>query len=158
VDLPHQLVGQVWRLYPGMNSKFFFRNSEDGFSFPELVCAMGIVATVLVVMIGTLISGLEALQKGTGYNHAAIIAQRSLEIYNAMDYSLIPVNDPVPGPVISSEEGFTIETRILEGEYPPTGTGLYFKKVIVTVSKKDITNPKRNIAVRMYTFLRDDGK
>ena len=100
---------------------------QRGVSFPELVFAMALVALVLVTMIGTLISGLEALQKGTSYNQANIIAQRVVESYRKLDYDEIAIASDV-----TSEEGFVVETNVTKATY---GSSQEYKKLTIKVSK-----------------------
>ncbi len=135
---------------PGANSKII--SSRSGFSFAELVFSIAIVAVVLVTLIGTLISGLEALQKGTGYNQANIIAQRTVEYYKSLPYDSITA----PFEETKSEEGFVVYTKITTGSYSGEG----YKKLYVKVSKAgdlgSITESKRatkRVEVVMETFF-----
>jgi len=116
----------------------------------EILVAIGLVSVVLVVMIGTLIAGLEALQKGTGYNQANIIAQRTTELYKSMEYSSIPV-DP---DIITYEPGFTVKTNIAEATYPSAGASKY-KKITVNVSNRTETQAK-SVSVKMIIYLFPD--
>jgi len=118
----------------GMSKKDFgyVRKVERGVSFPELVFSITLVALVLVTMIGTLISGLESLQKGTSYNQANIIAQRKVETFKILDYADIPVSSNV-----TSEEGFVVTTTVTESDYPYSilSPKLKYKKLTVSVAK-----------------------
>ena len=119
-------------------------------SFAEVVCSIGIVASVLVVLIGVLTGGLQALQKGTGYSHATIIASRTIEQYKTMEYTAIPLYDP-NSPDIFAEDGFVVTASVTEPTYP--STSLNYKKVTVKVTKGEAGMRSKSIKVIMETML-----
>jgi len=132
------------------------RKFERGVSFPELVFSITLVALVLVTMIGTLISGLESLQKGTSYNQANIIAQRKVELFKTKEYVDIPT-----GSNVTSEEGFVVTTTVTETTYP--SSSLKYKKLTVNVAKAGdlgsttATNrATKRVNVTMEAFLIDN--
>lgn len=126
--------------------------NTKGMTFAEILVAIGLISIVIVVMIGTIIAGLEGIQKGSGYNYANIIARRYIENYKSMEYSSIPV-DPN---IITSESGFTVKTSIIENTYPSADT-IKYKKITVTVSN-DSKNQSKNVKVKMIIYLFSDYK
>ena len=124
--------------------------SKKGMSLAEILVAICLVSTVIVIIIGTMIAGLEAVQKGTGYNQATIIARRNIEVYKSMKYSSIPVNPDI----IKQEPGFTVKTGITENTYPLSGT-IKYKKITVNVSNSSSTGAK-SVNVKMIIYLFPD--
>jgi len=134
----------------------YVRKVERGVSFPELVFSITLVALVLVTMIGTLISGLESLQKGTSYNQANIIAQRKVELFKTLEYVDIPT-----GSNVTSEEGFVVTTTVTETAYP--SSSLKYKKLTVNVAKAGdlgsttaTQRATKRVNVTMESFLIDN--
>lgn len=130
-------------LYAGMNFK-----KESGMTLAEIILAIGILASVLVFMIGTFIGGLEALQKSTMHNHGRIIAKRTIDNYQYMDYETIPVE-----PLLMTVEGdFVIETSIIEENYGTTE--ISYKRITVNVyNSLDKSSVKgANISMTTYVF------
>jgi hypothetical protein len=97
-----------------------------------------------------MIAGLEAMQKGTGYNQATIIARRNIEVYKSMKYSSIPVNPDI----ITYEPGFTVKTCITENTYPLSGT-IKYKKITVNVWNSSGAKA-RSVNVKMIIYLFPD--
>jgi len=128
-----------------MNSNF-----KKGMSFAEIICSIGLVATVLVVITGTLIGGLRAIQKSSGYNQASIIAHRIMEEYRNSDYSSIPIYPPA-SPDKKTEDNFAIETVIEEKTYGATSQK--YKKVIVKVTREDRGEHTKRVEVIMEEYL-----
>lgn len=124
--------------------------SKKGMSLAEILVAICLVSSVIVIMIGTMIAGLEAMQKGTGYNQATIIARRNIEVYKSMKYSSIPVNPDI----ITYEPGFTVKTCITENTYPLSGT-IKYKKIAVNVWNSSGTKAK-SVNVKMIIYLFPD--
>jgi len=132
------------KFFPGTNFNF-----KKGITLAELVVSIGILATVLVIMMGTVIGGLEALQKGTALNHAMLIAQRTLENYRSMYYGDVPLYDP---PDITWEGNFEIKTGVLQLTYP-SAVPKNYKKLTVTVSNTGEAKGGKSVKVDLTTYL-----
>lgn len=139
-------------MFISINFILYKFKKKQGVTFAEILVAIGLISIVIVVMIGTIIAGLEGIQKGSGYNYANIIARRYIENYKFMEYSSIPV---APN-IITSESGFTVKTSIIENTYPSADT-IKYKKITVTVSN-DSKNQTKNIKVKMIIYLFSDYK
>lgn len=116
--------------YPGMNFEKFFK--FRGISLAEIVFAIGIIAFVILILIGTLTGGLQALQKGTGYSYATVLAKKTIEQYKALEYASVPVYEP-DSPDITTDGPFKISTTVEEKTYEDTT--FVFKKVTVEVTR-----------------------
>jgi hypothetical protein len=103
-------------------------------TFAEVIFSIAIVAFVLLSIIGTLTGGLEAIQKGSSYSQASIIAQRTLEKLKTSNYTSIPSGTTET----FTEENFTGKV-IYSNEGTYTGGGNY-KKITVNVS--NVTSQK----------------
>ncbi|MEQ8191158.1 MAG: hypothetical protein ABRQ39_24550 [Candidatus Eremiobacterota bacterium] len=139
-------------MFISINFILYKFKKKQGVTFAEILVAIGLISIVIVVMIGTIIAGLEGIQKGSGYNYANIIARRYIENYKFMEYSSIPV---APN-IITSESGFTVKTSIIENTYPSADT-IKYKKITVTVSN-DSKNQTKNVKVKMIIYLFSDYK
>ncbi|MEQ8169991.1 MAG: hypothetical protein ABRQ38_13950 [Candidatus Eremiobacterota bacterium] len=137
--------------FRGMNFDVFYRE-KTGMSFAEVIFAIGIVASVLIVLIGALTGGLQALQKGTGYTEATVIASRVIEEYRALDYTAIPLYAP-SSPDVFIDSSFTVSTVVEEVVHAPTSYKC--KKVIVNVTRGADGIKAKSIDVLMETFLID---
>ncbi len=142
--------------YRGMNFK------SRGLGFAEVLFSIGIVSVVIVTIVGTLSSGLEALQKATAYNQAMIIGQRTIEYYKSMSYAFIPIHDPDPE-VTKTSDGFIIEVTVIEATYPvspPVTPAMKYKKVTVVVSKAEgvgsdvkLENRRKKSSITLETII-----
>lgn len=124
--------------FRGMN----FKLSRKGMSFAEIMFSIAIVAGVLVTIIGTLTTGLEALQKSINYNQANIIAQRIVEIYKSTDYDFIP-----PGLIdneLPSVDGFVVHVRLTaEHNFKESTTLKYRKLTVIVTNEGEVSNLKK---------------
>lgn len=125
--------------FHGMNFK-----KHGGMSLAEVILATAILGIVIVIIIGTLTTGLEALQKSTNYNQANIIAQRTIESYKAADYSSL-----VDGNSVTTEEGFNVHVNITGG----TCQDQPYKKITVLVENEDKASKKKSASVKMETIF-----
>ncbi|MEQ8171634.1 MAG: hypothetical protein ABRQ38_22280 [Candidatus Eremiobacterota bacterium] len=128
--------------FHGMNFK-----RHKAMSLAEVIMATAILGVVIVTIIGTLTTGLEALQKSINYTQANIIAQRIIENYKSKDYSQI-VSDS------NSIEGFNYNVNVTSG-YLPSDPNQCYKKVTVLVESKDYDKAsiKKRASVKMETIF-----
>jgi len=131
-------------LFHGMNFKFF--RKSHAMTLAEVVCATGIMSFVLVTMIGTLTIGLESLQKSTGYNQANIIAQRTIEKYNTMEYSNI-INS------FSTLDGLYVKVTVTNGTYVGSDPVPY-KHVVVEVTNREIKDDISGTTYKSFTSIK----
>ena len=111
--------------------------------------ALAIVGTVIVLMMSTLTGGLQALQKGTGYNQATIIAQRTIEECKSLGYTeLCKHIYGLSSPDITSQDGFVVKLYI---EKSPS-----FVKVTTNVSRAADGEKTKSINVNMEAFFVED--
>jgi len=125
-----------------------FKKSR-GMSLAEIVCALGILGVVLVTMIGTLTTGLEAIQKSTNINQANIIAQRTIEQYKGMDYNTITDSS-------TKINDFAVTVTVSPATYSipsDPNNGEPYKKVTVVVTNEDSTSIKKRAYVEMETIF-----
>lgn len=139
--------------YHGMNFK------SRGLGFAEVLFSIGIVSVVIVTLIGTLSSGLDALQKATAYNQSMIIGQRTIEYYKSMKYASIPLHDPDPE-VTTTKDGFIVDLYVLEGIYTYTPDVMKYKKLTVVVSKAEgvgsgmkLKNSRKKSSITLETII-----
>ncbi len=139
-----QAVGLL--LLHGMNFKFYRRKA--GMSLAEVMMATTFLSVVLVTLIGTMTGGLEALQKGTNYNQANIIANRTIEDYKTMDYGTLCDSN-------STVDGFDVKVKVNTGTYNFNSLTESYKQVIVEVSNKEYMskNKKKGAYVKMETIF-----
>jgi len=129
-----------------MNFKFYRRKA--GMSLAEVMMATTFLSVVLVTLIGTMTGGLEALQKGTNYNQANIIANRTIEDYKTMDYGTLCDSN-------STVDGFDVKVKVNTGTYNFNSLTESYKQVIVEVSNKEYMskNKKKGAYVKMETIF-----
>lgn len=131
------------KFFAGMNFKF--HRKKNGLTLGEILITISILSLIVICIMGTLITGLNAIQKSTDNTRASLMAHRIMENYKAIDYKDIP-----SGSAIKHENGFEIKTTVTESIYP--GTSLSYKKLSVTVRNSSKTSGK-NVCVQGITYL-----
>ena len=122
------------------------KSNRSGMTLTEIMIAVAILAGVIVVIMGTLISGLEAFQKAVAYNYAAIIAQRTINNCQSINYDDV---ESLAG--MSVDGDFFVEVKITEKSY--LATDINYKKVTVTVTNSVDKTVKKKVKVTMTTYL-----
>ncbi len=140
--------------YHGMNFK------SRGLGFAEVLFSIGIVSVVIVTIVGTLSSGLEALQKATAYNQAMIIGQRTIEYYKSMSYASLALHDEAHPEITKTKDGFIIEVTVIEAPYTTAYPDMKYKKLTVKVSKAEgvgsdvkLKNDRKKSSVTLETII-----
>ena len=134
------------KLPAGTNTKNY--NFCKGVSLAEILFAIAILSFILVSIIGLLAGSLKVIQNAVVYKRAALIAERTVENYKAMDYSSVPIYNP---PVITGENNFIIKISINEVLYP--STTIKCKKLTVNVTGAKSKKTAKEIEVTLSAYL-----
>ena len=126
---------------------------NKGFSLTEVLISIALMACAIIVLIGVMISGLEAITKGSSYTEAATIAQSRMEqiLYCVSeDYSAL---DLPAHPLLQDEKigDYNIHVSLT----PSTAYGNPYKKVTVEVKNTENKDRRKGAEVRLETIFTD---
>jgi len=136
-----------------INKTLWLELNRKGFSLAEILMAIVLVVVALLFLSTVMISGLEAITKGSAYTEASTIAQSRMEKilyavsedYTAIDNASHPLRQP------ETIGDYTLTVTLTNG----TAYGKGYKKVVVVVQNIDTKNRRKGAKVRLETIFID---
>jgi len=136
-----------------INKTLWLELNKKGFSLAEILMAIALVGIALLFLSGVMISGLEAITKGSAYTEASTIAQSRMEKilyavsedYTAIDSAAHPLRQP------ETIGDYTLTVTLTSG----SAYGKGYKKVVVEVKNTDTKGRRKGAKVRLETIFVD---
>ncbi len=134
-----------------INKTIWLELNRKGFSLAEILMAIVLVVVALLFLSTVMISGLEAITKGSAYTEASTIAQSRMEkILYAVDESYTAIDNPAH-PLRQTETigDYTLTVTLTTGSAHGGG----YKKVVVEVKNTDTKGRRKGAKVRLETIF-----